>query len=423
MLTGGGDRFDVRAVRIDGLVAMVDQGSAEIAHDAELVRQAARGGRPVLVTGAAAFPAERGRSSSPHQAAVSVTLVVPIRMHGNTIGAIYVEHREPVRSFGSGHQEAVVTVCTHAAAALWSLELEGRLQRADQDRQSLVEAQSRFISADMLRILDISDLSRVRRGHRVERQMTVLISDIRGYTGMLEGMSVAEASELMLGFLCAVEVPIITSNGLLQDVRGDEILAVFDREPDDAVRAGLAMLRSLREHNRARVARGSEELRVGIGVNTGRVGVGLVGGVNRMALTVIGDAVNLASRVESTTKRYGSNLLISEQTFAGLVDPTQFDIRRMERVMVVNRRRPVTIYEVFDEDPEPVRAAKRAAQPVFDEAFAWFDAGDVRRAQGAFERCRVLLPDDQVAPLHVAQCEASARGGAPPGPGFSLVQK
>ena len=118
-----------------------------------------------------------------------------------------------------------------------------------------------------------------------------------------------------------------------------------------------------------------------------------------MALTVIGDAVNLASRVERTTKRYyGSQLLITEETHARLVDPDRFAIRRMERVAVVNRRRPVTIYEVYDEDPEPLRAAKQAAQPAFDEAFALFDAGDVEGARAAFERCRDLLPDDPVAP-------------------------
>ena len=117
---------------------------------------------------------------------------------------------------------------------------------------------------ELLRILDIDDLRRVRSGYRVERRMTVLISDIRGYTTMLEDMNVSEASNLAMGFLRAVEVPIVSCNGMIQDVRGDEIVAVFESEPD-AVRAGLAMLRSLREHNRERRAHGSEELQAGIG--------------------------------------------------------------------------------------------------------------------------------------------------------------
>ena len=163
-------------------------------------------------------------------------------------------------------------------------------------------------------------------------------------------------------------------------------------------------------------------MRAGIGINTGPVGVGLVGGVNRMVLTIIGDAVNLAARVESTNKRYGSALLISDKTAKRIPDG-EFDIRRMERVMVVNRRRPVTIYEVYDEDPADVRDAKRAAQPAYDEAFALFDAGNTAAARAAFEHCRELLPDDPVAPLHLAHCDAIDRGDLTPGQDIALAQK
>jgi hypothetical protein len=183
------------------------------------------------------------------------------------------------------------------------------------------------------------------------------------------------------------------------------------------------MLRSLRKHNQERLALGSEELRVGIGINTGAVGVGLVGGVNRMVLTIIGDAVNLAARIESANKRYGSALLISDATYTRLSNRDQFDIRRMERVMVVNRRRAVTMYEVYDGDPAPVRAAKRAAQPAFDEAFRLFDAGDAELARAAFERCRQLLPDDPIAALHLAHCDAMDRGEITPGQEVALSQK
>jgi hypothetical protein len=95
----------------------------------------------------------------------------------------------------------------------------------------------------------------------------------------------------------------------------------------------------------------------------------------------------------------------------------------MERVMVVNRRRPVTIYEVYEDDSAPIRAAKRAAKPAFDEAFALFDAGEVDNARAAFERCRALLPDDPVAPLHLGHCDAVARGEMTPGQEIALMQK
>jgi len=408
-ITGEADNLSVRAIQDHGAISIVDGPWTEVSYDRDVVRRVMDGDSPVVV-------------AADRRAATPSILAAPIRLHDTTIGVIYAQQDESGGNFGAEHEEAVAFLCAQAAAPLWNFQLEARLRAADEHRQSLMDVQSRFVPNELLRILDIDDLRRVRAGYRVEREMTVLISDIRGYTTMLEDMDVGEASNLAMGFLRAVELPIISYNGMIQDVRGDEIVAVFESE-HDAVRAGLGMLRSLREHNRERTALGSEELRAGIGINTGAVGVGLVGGVNRMVLTIIGDAVNLAARVEGTNKRYGSALLISDATYARLADPEQFDVRRMERVMVVNRRRPVTIYEVYNEDSASVRAAKRSAQPAFDEAFALFDAGDVDRARAAFERCRRLLPDDPVAPLHLAHCDAVARGEMSPGQEIALLHK
>lgn len=410
-LSGDAENLSVRAINDRGTISIVDGPWTEVAYDTNVVRRVVDSGDPVIV-------ASDHRSG--HAATPSV-LAVPITVQDRTIGVIYAEQGEYGRDFGADHEQAVTFLCAQAAAPLWNLQLEARLRAADEYRQSLMDVQSRFVPNELLRILDIDDLRRVRSGYRVEREMTVLISDIRGYTTMLEDMDVAEAGNLAMGFLRAVELPIISYNGMIQDVRGDEIVAVFESEAD-AVRAGLAMLRSMQEHNAERRALGSVELRAGIGINTGAIAVGLVGGVNRMVLTIIGDAVNLAARVESTNKRYGSAILISDRTYKRIAQE-QFDIRRMERVMVVNRRRPVTIYEVYDEDSTSLRAAKRAAQPAFDEAFTLFDAGDVDGARAAFERCRELLPDDPVAPLHLAHCDAVARGEMTAGQDIALSSK
>ncbi|MGW4095904.1 AAA family ATPase [Mycobacterium sp. NPDC004974] len=402
LLTRAADEsWGVRAFYEHGAATILDERSTEASYDGELVRLVASSGVPHVATR---------------------TLASPIVVQDRVIGVICAQRDDTGGHFTSDQQDAVMFLCAQAAAPLWNFQLEARLKAADEYRQSLIDVQSRFVPNELLRILDIDDLRRVRAGYRVEREMTVLISDIRGYTTMIEDMNVSEAGNLAMGFLRAVELPIISCNGFVQDVRGDEIVAVFET-PDDAVRAGLAMLRSLRDHNRERLAHGSEELRAGIGINTGAVGVGLVGGVNRMVLTIIGDAVNLAARIESTNKRYGSALLISDATMTRLARSPGFDVRRMERVMVVNRRRPVTIYEVYDDDSDTLRSAKRAAQPAFAEAFALFDAGDVDRARTAFKRCQRLLPDDPVAPLHLAHCEAMARGEMTPGQEVVLHQK
>jgi class 3 adenylate cyclase len=411
LLTGEGEHLTVRAVHERGHTTMIDGPWTEVNHDPSLIQRVVGSDRPLVV---AADPVRR--------TATPAILAVPIRVQDKTIGVVYAEHDGVHRAFTPADEESVSFLCAQAAAPMWNFELQERLRAADEYRQSLMDAQSKFVPNELLRILDIDDLRRVHSGYRVERRMTVLISDIRGYTTLLEDMNVADASNLAMGYLRAVELPIVSCNGMIQDVRGDEIVAVFESE-SDAVRAGLAMLRSLRDHNQERLAHGSEELHVGIGINSGAVGVGLVGGVNRMVLTIIGDAVNLAARIESTNKRYGAALLVSDATIAGLGQPDQFDIRRMERVMVVNRRRPVTIYEVYNDDPAPLRDAKRSAQQAFDEAFALFDAGDTARARTAFQRCCGLLPEDPVAPLHLRHCDAVARGEMLPGQEVALVQK
>jgi predicted ATPase/class 3 adenylate cyclase len=423
LLTGEDEQLMVRAVWEHGATTSVEGPWTEVSHDRSIIERVVEGGRPLAVAADPACADHRRSGRGVRHIAVLSTLAAPVLVHDKTIGVIYAEHMEPGRSFAPGDEEAVAFLCAQAAAPLWNFELESRLRAADEHRQSLMDVQSRFVPNELLRILDIDDLRRVRSGYRVGRQMTVLISDIRGFTTLIEDMDVLEASNLASGFLRAVELPIISCNGMIQDVRGDEIVAVFESEPDNALRAGLAMLRSLREHNQERLALGSEELRVGIGINTGAVGVGLVGGVNRMVLTIIGDAVNLAARIESANKRYGSSLLISDATLTRLSDPDLFEIRRMERVMVVNRRRPVTMYEVYDEDPAPLRAAKRLAQPVFDEAFRLFDAGDAEQARAAFKRCQELLPDDPVAALHLTHCDAMDRGEISPGHEVALSQK
>lgn len=401
LLTGSAEELAPRAMLRGGKIGAAEGGES---YDRELVARAVRSG------------------DSPARDAQDRALAAPVSLHGNLVGVIYAEYERSDGRFTGDQRDVLDFLSAQAAAPLWNIQLEAQLRAADEYRQSLIDAQSRFVPNELLRILDIDDLRRVRSGHRVEREMTVLISDIRGYTTLLEDMDVIEAGNLAMGFLRAVELPIVSCNGLIQDVRGDEVLAIFD-SADDAVRAGLAMLRSLNEHNDERRALGSHELHVGIGINTGSVGVGLVGGVNRMVLTVIGDAVNLAARIESLTKRYGSKLLISDATLTRLAGRDDFDIRRMERVMVVNRRSPVTIHEVYDGDSEDTRIAKRTARPCFDDAFALFDAGDVEAARRAFQRCQELLPDDPVAPLHLAHCDAIARGDMRPGQDVVLHQK
>ena len=317
-LTGEDEQLSVRAVHEHGKTTTVDGPWTEVPYDRDIVRRVVDSGSPLIVT-------PTSSASATHEQEVR-RLVLQSTLACQSCrtrpsASIYAEHHEPGKHFTAAHEEAVAFLCAQAAAPLWNFQLEARLRAADEHRRSLMDVQSRFVPNELLRILDIDDLRRVRSGYRVEREMTVLISDIRGYTTMLEDMNVSEASDLAMGFLRAVEVPIISSNGMIQDVRGDEIVAVFESEAD-AVRAGLGNAAFACASTTASGWRTAPRSFARESASTpASVGVGLVGGVNRMVLTIIGDAVNLAARIESTNKRYGSALLISDKTYPTAREP------------------------------------------------------------------------------------------------------
>jgi adenylate cyclase len=207
---------------------------------------------------------------------------------------------------------------------------------------------SRYVAPDVFDHL-MADPSRASLGGD-RREMTVLFSDIRGFTTVTErGRAEDIVSQLNEYFTRMVAV-LFTHHGTLDKFVGDMVMALFGaplEDPDHAehaVEAALAMRRELAALNREWAARGRPELDIGIGINTGEMIVGNIGSSAIMSYTVIGDAVNLGSRLESLNKQYGTHIIISESTRGRLKG--RYDIRPLGEVVVKGKSEAVAIFEI-----------------------------------------------------------------------------
>jgi adenylate cyclase len=195
------------------------------------------------------------------------------------------------------------------------------------------------------------------------REMTILFSDVRGFTTISEGLEPRDLSLLMNEFLTPLSRVIYSHRGTIDKYMGDCIMAFWGaplpdaRHAYQAVLSGLEMQRKLSELQPHFKERGWPPIHIGVGINTGRVSVGNMGSEVRVAYTVMGDAVNLASRLEGITKEYGAGVLVGEKTKE---DAPEFIYRELDMVRVKGKDKPVAIFE-------PLGLAGEVDQAVLEE--------------------------------------------------------
>jgi hemerythrin len=277
--------------------------------------------------------------------------------------------------------------------------------------QQTETAYGRLIPHQLLNLLEVKSIVDVKLGDQVERKMTIMFSDIRDFTPLSESMTPAENFEFINSYLSQMEPVISKHRGIIDKYIGDAIMALFAHGADDAVSGAIAMLERLNYYNAGRLRAGYIPIQIGIGLNTGMVMIGTVGGINRMDSTVIGDAVNLTARLEEATKIYHSPLIISQNTLYDLADPDKYHIRFLDRIRVKGKSQPLSIFEVFDNDAPELRSSKEACQPLFDEAIAYYHLKDIPRATELLKKCVEIAPNDIPALIYLERCNEYQTSG------------
>ncbi len=190
-------------------------------------------------------------------------------------------------------------------------------------------------------------------------------------------------------------------------------MALFPVSPDDALRSVIEINNLVKELNTTQKERNQVAIVTGTGLHFGEVELGTVGDNKRLQATVIGDAVNLSSRLESATKLYGIDVLISDAVLTRLANPQEFNLRLIDTVRVKGKETPIVLYEFFDVDEPEIVAKKIEMMAQFSEAMELYKNGDFQKALALFKQCSADCPEDTVSPAYIKRCTTLSR--IPPG--------
>lgn len=279
--------------------------------------------------------------------------------------------------------------------------------------EELLGAYGRFVPHELLRLLAKESIVDVTLGDFVQRDMTVLFSDIRSFTSLSESMTPLENFTFLNSYLRRMGPEIRANGGFIDKYIGDAIMALFPRSPDDGLSAAIAMQRKLEEYNGHRRSSGYRPLAVGIGVHAGSLMLGTVGEQERMDGSVIADAVNLCSRLESLTRVYGAAILTTGRTLRSLSAPGRIASRFIDRVQVKGRKETVLLFEVLDGCAPPEREMKLSYREELARGMRLYYGRRFAEALGIFEAIRSRNPADEVVRIFHNRSRLLADIGAP----------
>jgi adenylate cyclase len=251
------------------------------------------------------------------------------------------------------------------------------------------------------------------------REVSVLFSDIRGFTSLTERLGARQTVALLNEYFTDMVDVVFAHSGILDKYIGDMIMAVFgsvltsDEDADNAVTVGSRMMIALRDLNVRRSAAGQDPIRIGVGISTGHVVAGNIGSPKRLEFTVIGDRVNLAERLQNANKYYGTSVLICDRTAARLKRAVK--LRELDLIRVRGMRNPIPIYEVLDHHTEESFPNLDVVISAFGRGLGYYRKQSWSRAAACFSESLTAFPGDRPSRLYLERCETYSTESPPLG--------
>ncbi|MGC8769856.1 MAG: adenylate/guanylate cyclase domain-containing protein [Brevinematia bacterium] len=327
--------------------------------------------------------------------------------------------RDAIRSISSGKWDTTIEIKSNDEVGDLGKGfniMAGYIRNYINEITELNKVYFKFVPNEFLKFLGKSNIIDLRLGDQVQKDMTILFSDIRSFTSLSETMSPEDNFNFINAYLRRVGPLIRKNKGFIDKYIGDAIMALFPEDVEDGVKAGISMRQKLYEYNEKRKEKGYVPIDIGVGINSGKIMLGIIGEEERMDGTVISDSVNLASRLEGLTKHYGAGIIISENVLENIENfENKYNHRFLDKVKVKGKTKPISIFEVLDGCNEEEKNIKLKTKEDFFKAIELYYNKKLEESLKVFNKIIKINPEDKAISLYIKRCENYLKYGLPEG--------
>ncbi len=340
--------------------------------------------------------------------------VLPLVIQQDLKGIIYLENNLVANAFTADRIKLLQLLSYQLGISIDNVRLYENLSHINRIYQ-------KFVPLSFLNTLGYESILGVKLGDQIQREMTILFTDIRSYTTISEMLSPEENFRFINEYLSYTAPCIEAHDGFINQFTGDGIMALFS-DAEQALKASIAMQQEVRRYNESRLATDQPPIKVGIGLHTGLIMLGIIGDEDRHDTGVISNEVTTASRIEGLTKIFDASILISESTLTKIQNLTDYAYRYLGSVQVKGRTAPVRVYECFSGDPAEIIERKQRTLEVFNAGLASYFGQDFIEAAGHLKKVLNLNPGDVTAERYFRHAaELMVQGVGPDWSGVEIM--
>ncbi|HLY71113.1 MAG TPA: adenylate/guanylate cyclase domain-containing protein [Puia sp.] len=347
---------------------------------------------------------------------VQSLIYAALKVKHRIMGAIIVASTEPVQ-YSAADLKFLITLALQSSSAVESALLyEKNIREAKEKEEAMrriYEVTNKFVPHQFIQALGKSVITDVQLGDQVEKIVTVLFSDIRDYTTLSEQMTPEENFAFVSSFNERMGPIIRQHGGFINQYLGDAIMAIFPHNASDALFAAINMQNEVQVFNAKRASLNRGAIKIGVGLHTGPLIMGITGDHERMDATTIADTVNTASRLESLTKYYKANILLSEASLKNITNAETFNLRHLGSVQLKGKMESISIFECFNGADEYEMEKKLASLSFFSEAMSYYLNQSFTEAYDRFYRVLELHPEDLTTKLFLSKTNHYLKNGIP----------